>query len=488
MKRIGTSRNHFFRYLTRTVCATIAAATLASTAFAQPSNDNFADAPLISGTSASGTNVGATRESGEPTSVNWPGHDRSALGGKSVWWKWIAPNSGLFTIKTGDKSGHLPSSNFDTQLGVYTGTSVENLTEVASNESDPNFPPGLSKVDIKATAGTTYYILVDGFEGAEGNVELYVVPTRYTLSIFVTPFELGSVLVDPQPPTDGYLAGTRVTLRALPETESAVFYGWSGGAIGSTNPVTIVMNSDKSVTAHFSFNGKIFWQRTNNVIGAWFLDNTNMLSAEILGQTTPSWTAIGIGDFDENGENDIVFRNLDGRVGFWMMQGASRINSAVLDSGTNWQAVAVADLNHDNKPDIIFQNKDGRIAARLMDNLNQIGSATIGKVVNGWKLVATGDLNVDGNVDLFFQKPDGSLAVWLMDGTKKSNAALLPAAGPGWNLIAARDLDDNGTADLIFQNAEKICAAWLMNGTERQGSVVFREGSAITRWRGFAAQ
>ena len=82
--------------------------------FSMPGNDAFANASSItlSGNSAqvTGTNGFATKEGGEPN------HAGNA-GGASVWWKWTAPSDGSIIISTA-------GSNFDTTLGIYTGSSV----------------------------------------------------------------------------------------------------------------------------------------------------------------------------------------------------------------------------------------------------------------------------------------------------------------------------------------------------------------------------
>ena len=59
----------------------------------------------------------------------------------------------------------------------------------------------------------------------------------------------GYVLVDP----DGtvFLDGFDVTLNAVADPDST-FYGWSGDLTGNENPVTIQMDSDMDVTAHFT--------------------------------------------------------------------------------------------------------------------------------------------------------------------------------------------------------------------------------------------
>ena len=76
-------------------------------------NDDFANRITITGSSATviGTNVGATKQAGEP---NHAGN----TGGKSVWYTWTAPTTGTATIDT-------LGSSFDTLLAIYTGSSVD---------------------------------------------------------------------------------------------------------------------------------------------------------------------------------------------------------------------------------------------------------------------------------------------------------------------------------------------------------------------------
>jgi hypothetical protein len=129
-----------------------------ATTNAPPANDNFASATTLSGPtiSANGTNVNATKETGEPN------HGGDA-GGKSVWWNWMAPASGTVVIDTN-------GSNYDTTLGVYTGTAVNALTLVAGdNNGGPNLT---SRVSFAATAGVVYQIAVDGTGGASGTIQL----------------------------------------------------------------------------------------------------------------------------------------------------------------------------------------------------------------------------------------------------------------------------------------------------------------------------
>ena len=127
-----------------------------------PPNDNFALAQPISGCSGSvnGTNVGATREAAEPS------HDpASNSGAASVWYQWQAPATSSVTITTA-------GSNFDTILGVYTGTTVSNLTVIAQNDDVELGQIRTSTVTFSAIGGTVYMIAVDGWGGETGSIVL----------------------------------------------------------------------------------------------------------------------------------------------------------------------------------------------------------------------------------------------------------------------------------------------------------------------------
>ena len=72
-------------------------------------------------------------------------------------------------------------------------------------------------------------------------------PATYTLSVSVNPLGAGSVS-----PSDGqYEEGARVTLTATPAGDYAFDY-WDGDASGSSANTTIIMDSDKSIIAHFA--------------------------------------------------------------------------------------------------------------------------------------------------------------------------------------------------------------------------------------------
>lgn len=127
---------------------------------APPSNDNFANSIALAGSAPTTTssNVSATKENGEP---NHAGNN----GGSSVWWRWTAPANGYASVSTA-------GSTFDTLLAVYTGTAVNNLTLVASNDQANG--GAQSQVAFAVTSGVIYRIAVDGSNNAQGSVALAI--------------------------------------------------------------------------------------------------------------------------------------------------------------------------------------------------------------------------------------------------------------------------------------------------------------------------
>ncbi|NEP47959.1 MAG: calcium-binding protein [Moorea sp. SIO3C2] len=131
------------------------------------SNDNFADRIFLKRTSVSttGSNEGFTGEPGEPD------HADISSPLNSAWWSWTAPADGIVTIDTF-------GSNYDTTLAVYTGSAVNSLTEIDSNDDTVSLNNNIftfqSAVQFTVTAGTTYQIAVDGFSFSTGLIDLNI--------------------------------------------------------------------------------------------------------------------------------------------------------------------------------------------------------------------------------------------------------------------------------------------------------------------------
>jgi len=125
-----------------------------------PVNDAFADSiELIGNTSDTGSNATAAAERDEPN------HDNNTGDINSVWWNWTAPSKGSATIS-------LEGSGYDTTMAIYTGSSVDGLTQVAYN--DDYSGNQYSRITLNTEPGETYHIAVDGKGNAQGGIAISV--------------------------------------------------------------------------------------------------------------------------------------------------------------------------------------------------------------------------------------------------------------------------------------------------------------------------
>jgi serine protease len=109
-------------------------------------NDYFSSARMLSGTSGStyDSNSTATRETGEPTT-------RGSTA-STKWYSYRPTSSGTLTVNTN-------GSSFDTVLGVFTGSSVSALTNIAIDD-DGGDDGSDSLVSLSVSSGTTYFVQV----------------------------------------------------------------------------------------------------------------------------------------------------------------------------------------------------------------------------------------------------------------------------------------------------------------------------------------
>jgi hypothetical protein len=125
--------------------------------------------------------------------------------------------------------GRFNSSNSNTR-SLILGTSIINLYNTGSSAVVWN---------IGITTGFT-------FSGSPSNLIFINTQTTYTLTTTATN---GTITKNPNQTT--YNQGASVTLTAVPNT-GYQFSSYSGDTTGTTNPQTIIMNSNKSVTANFT--------------------------------------------------------------------------------------------------------------------------------------------------------------------------------------------------------------------------------------------
>jgi hypothetical protein len=237
-----------------------------------PVNDLFVNALPLSGNSGSvsATTTNATKQFGEPNHVG-------NAGGKSVWWSFTPSSDGVLALTT-------TNSTFDTLLALYTGTQVAELTTVASNDDAyVGASRGFSSLAQAVRSNQTYYVAVDGFDGAAGVVSLgYTFTSASVFSLTTSSAGGGQVT----PGSSEVASNSTVILTATPDPFFE-FANWTGSFLAAANPLSVVVNSNLDLTAHFrpiSFSDdfetgnllKLNWSSSGNV--PWTVESSNVLS------------------------------------------------------------------------------------------------------------------------------------------------------------------------------------------------------------------
>lgn len=178
-----------------------------------PPNDRFQLAQVIKGVSgtASGSNVDATSQTGEPAHS-----DRGDR--RTIWYRWRPATPLLATFST---QGSTP----DTVLSVYTGLSLSTLTLIALND-DAAPGSGYSKAQFSTRPDLDYWIMIDGADNETGPIAL-----SWTSIPRNDAFQSFELLATPSGHFEGDSSGASLQVGENPPVEAdvdaTVWFAWS---------------------------------------------------------------------------------------------------------------------------------------------------------------------------------------------------------------------------------------------------------------------
>lgn len=403
---------------------------------ASPANDAFAAAQVISGNSGTvnGSNIGATKEVNEPNHAANPG-------GKSVWYQWTAPSSGVWQFET-------VGSGFDTLLAVYTGAGVANLNQIAANDDIVGATNTVSRLSFAAVAGTVYRIAVDGFNGTGtggGNAAAGSATLSWVSST-------SQPVVSSFSPSSGP-AGTAVVIAGANFT-GAVTVQFNGV------PATATVNTPAQITATVpagATTGPITVSTPTgaavsvaNFVVTLVSGNDNFANAQTISGAAGSLTGINGGATKEGGEPNHA-GNAGGRsVWFtWVAPASQSFNFATAGSSFD-TLLAVYTGNNVTALSLVASNDDAAIdlSSRV------VFSATSGTT---YRLAADGYGAVVGNLVLNWSTTPSPPAI--TGFTPPSGAAGTNVVITGNNFASATAVRFNGmNAQFTLDSANQITA------------------------------
>jgi FG-GAP-like repeat len=223
-------------------------------------------------------------------------------------------------------------------------------------------------------------------------------------------------------------------------------------------------------TLRNDFNGDsksdILWRNDNGDVALWQMNGSTLTTASAFANVSTDWKISNTGDFNGDSKADILWRNNDGQVAIWQMNGNTPTAQTVIGAAaTDWKISGTGDFNGDGKSDLVWRNNDGQVAIWQMNGNTPTAQTVIGAASTDWKISGTGDFNGDGKSDLLWRKADGSVAMWQMNGTTPISQTVFANVSTDWQIAGTGDFNGDGKADILWRNNDGQVAIWQMNGT-----------------------
>jgi FG-GAP-like repeat/Leishmanolysin len=257
------------------------------------------------------------------------------------------------------------------------------------------------------------------------------------------------------------------------------------------------MNQDWSMSRPIARSQDLFapviWHNPNTNETAWTRMSGNTITdRKSLPTPPPEWQLAATGDFNYDGQIDLLWRNQNnGYSQWWLMREGQIIDAQAIQTITdqNWQIAGVGDFNRDGQMDLLWRHQDGRNIVWMMP---PTGSSTILQPVKWqflptvdptWTLAATGDVNQDGTSDiLWVYRPTGLAQWWQMQQGQIIGASLLSdSLTANQQIQTSADLNGDGALDLVVYDADTWQSdLWMMSKANINGTISTISRSVVT--------
>ena len=159
------------------------------------------------------------------------------------------------------------------------------------------------------------------------------------------------------------------------------------------------------------------------------------------------WVA-GVGDFNGDGRDGVLFRLSDGGWHYLRFHGGSGgttgalggAGAVALPEDMAWTTAGIADFNGDGKDDVLLRHEDGRWRYQPMNGLRLLGGGDVTNLPADrevW-LAGVGDMNGDGRAEALMRRGHGGWRHYHLDpasGSFKLGGDAALADDPAWGVL-----------------------------------------------------
>ena len=233
------------------------------------------------------------------------------------------------------------------------------------------------------------------------------------------------------------------------------------GDLSTRNSGWVIFGMGK--TAAGKNTNDVYIRSDSNIVGAWTTDNDGKVTGwETIGEFASDAQVLGIGDYNGNGQSDLLLRAANGAVGCFFTDGQGWNYFQSL--GDEWKLAAIGDLNGDGRDDVVLKHDAGFAGSWLTLADGTPMWADLDTLPEGFEIVGAGDFNADGTDDVLL-KNGGYYGAWLV---RNGNAVGWMGLGDFGDAAVEQiaDFNGDGTDDLRIRTTAGDLGAQLVMGAD----------------------
>jgi hypothetical protein len=226
----------------------------------------------------------------------------------------------------------------------------------------------------------------------------------------------------------------------------------------------------------------ILWHKNDGTTAIFDMNDSQVLSANVVGQQSTAWTIAGTGDFNGDGKSDILWHEDDGTTVIFDMNDSQILSANVIGQpSTAWTIAGTGDFNGDGKSDILWHKDDGTTVIFDMNDSQVLSANVVGQPSTAWTIAGTGDFNGDGKSDILWHKDDGTTVIFDMNDNQVLSANVVAQPSTTWTIAGTGDFNGDGKSDILWHKDDGTTVIFDMNDSQVLSANVV--GQPSTAWK-----